>query len=513
MKMKNVLTIVFVSMFSAVAAIGLFKVFGGDKVTYNVVPENNGFESVSYKKSDNSGPFDFTRAADKGLPAVVHIRSTVDRSSAQGQSRGQRAPQSMEDFWDQFFGMPQGRQQGPLPPAIGFGSGVVISPDGYIVTNNHVIDNASEIKVTFYNSEVLDAKLIGTDPTTDIALLKVEEKDLAYLKFANSDNSRVGQWVAAIGNPAVGGDAYTLKSTVTAGIISAIGRNIGINQEELAIESFIQTDAVINRGNSGGALVNEEGDLIGINTAISTPTGVYAGYGFAVPSNLVKKVVTDIKEYGTVKRALLGVTYQDIEMVKSRGVEVETKEKEGLLIDAVSPASAAEKAGLKKGDVMTEVDGISVVEGKQNKLQEIIGRKRPGDVVKVVYKRNGAQKVTNVTLLSAEQTNENYQAARNVTYFEDLGLKLEELSNDEKNNLNIQNGVRVSDIDRNGALYQRSYGDITVGFIITNINGKEVSSISGAKNALKQSNGRSIRIEGFNENDPGSKFVYTFPIQ
>lgn len=509
MKMKNVFTIVVASVLSAVVAVALFKAFGGNKILYQNVAANDGFETASYQNRAISAPFDFTDAAEIGLPAVVHIRSTVERNATDQR----QMPRSMEDFWDQFFGTPRGYEQGDLPPAMGFGSGVVISPDGYIVTNNHVIDNASEIKVTFFDSKIVDAELVGTDPTTDIALLKVKDTNLPYLKFADSDNVRIGEWVAAIGNPAVGGDAFTLKSTVTAGIVSAIGRNIGINTEELAIESFIQTDAVINRGNSGGALVNSEGNLVGINTAISTPTGVYAGYGFAVPANLVKKVVTDLKDFGEVKRALMGVQYQDIEYMKSIGGEPETSEKEGLLIKVVSAGSAADKAGLKVDDVLIKIDGIDVTDGKQNKLQEIIGRKRPGEVVEVEYIRGGNKRTTNVTLLSAEQTSENYETVKNVTRFDDLGLILEDLTKEELAELEIQGGVRVNDIDRNGVLFRRSYGDITVGFIITEINGIAVKDVATAKNALRQTEQGRIRIQGFNENDPSSRYTYTFPVQ
>ena len=515
MKFKNVLTIVAVSVLSAVAAIGLFKLFGGNDVTYNFPLENNGFETASYA-ADNKVegvPFDFTKAAEKGLPAVVHIRSTVERGES-GTAQQRRMPRSMDDFWEEFFGFPNdGENNGRnLPPAVGFGSGVVISPDGYIVTNNHVIEDASEINVTFFDSKIVDAKLIGTDPTTDIALLKVEENDLPYLKFADSDQSKVGQWVAAIGNPAVGNDAYTLKSTVTAGIISSIGRSIGIIQEERAIESFIQTDAVINRGNSGGALVNEQGNLVGVNTAITSATGVYQGYGFAVPANLVKKVVTDLKDFGEVQRALLGITYQDIEMITSRGGELDTNEKEGLLIGEVLEGSAADKAGLKAGDVIIEVDGVLVTDGVINKLQEVIGRKRPGDRVEVIFKRNGNKRTNTVTLLSADETDQNYEMAKNVTYFENLGLEIEDMSDEQMEEFKLDGGVRVSDIDRNGVMYQRSYGDITVGFVITNINGKEISNVTSAKNALRQSNNRSVRIEGFHESNPKYIHTYTFPI-
>lgn len=508
MKAKNLIIIALVSLVSAVSAVFLFNKFGKQKVVNQFIPVG-GAQQAAFKENSFKGGFDFKKAAQKGLPAVVHIRSTVDTKNSTQQ---RRSANPMEDLMEQFFNTPRG-QDVKRRPSIGFGSGVIISPDGYIVTNNHVIDNATEIKVTFYDSKIVEAELVGTDPTTDVALLKVKESNLPYLQFANSDQAQVGEWVAAIGNPAVGGDAYALKSTVTAGIISAIGRNVGIirQEQDLAIESFIQTDAVINRGNSGGALVDINGDLIGINTAISTPTGVYAGYGFAVPANLVKKVITDLKEFGEVKRALLGVQYQDIENVKSMGGEIDTKEKEGLLINNVSAGSAAEKAGLQPDDVIIKVDGKAVTDGQQNKLQEIIGRKRPGDVVKVTYKRNGKQYSTDVTLLSAEETTKNYKVAKNETLFEDLGLSLENLSKKQKEDFEIEGGVRVNQIDRRGLLYRGSYGDITTGFIITTINGIAVKNVDDASKALKKTRNGYIQIQGFNEQNPSQSYKYTFP--
>ncbi len=506
MKLRQIVTLSIACFVSAVAAVGLYQAFGGKKTVFL---DSNGpqstFQTASYSDTEHSPAygFDFTQAAKKGLPAVVHIRSTVERMAD---------VQTPRSLFDEFFGMPGNPQQVPRR-GVGFGSGVIVSDDGYIVTNNHVIEDANEIEVILYDNESIEAELVGTDPTTDIALIKIDKKDLDFLKFADSDNIQIGEWVAAIGNPAVGDNAYTLKSTVTAGIVSATGRNIGINQETYKIESFIQTDAVINRGNSGGALVNVDGDLVGINTAISTPTGVYAGYGFAVPSNLVKKVITDIKEYGHVDRALLGIMYADIEDMVSRGATLEdigTKEKEGLLISSVQPESAADKAGLKEGDVIIKLDNVNVTNDALSKLQEIIGRKHPGDMVKITFKRDGKEKTTTAKLLSAKQTEKNSNSARNVTPIEDLGIELEELTKSEKENLNITNGIRVRESDENGILYRNSYGDITSGFIITKVNNKTIDSVTAFKNSVKSTNSNLLRIEGFNENNPSETYIYQF---
>ncbi len=504
MKLKQIGLIAIACFISAIIAVGIYSAIGGKKTVFLNTSQNSGFETASFTdKTTSHVAFDFTEAAKKGLPAVVHIRSTVERMGSR---------QTPRSIFDDFFGMPMEREQVPQK-GLGFGSGVLISSDGYIVTNNHVIEDATEIEVILYDNQSFEAELIGTDPTTDIALIKINKKGLDYLKFADSDHLEIGEWVAAIGNPAVGGNAYTLKSTVTAGIVSAMGRNIGINQENLSIESFIQTDAVINRGNSGGALVNIDGDLIGINTAISTPTGVYAGYGFAVPANLVNKVVTDLKEYGEVQRALLGIRYTDIENVISQGVpkdELGTEETEGLLIAQIEPNSAADKAGLEVGDVIINIDGQDVTNDATSKLQEIVGRKRPGDKVKIEYIREGKKRTTTATLLSAKQTIKNTELARNTTKFEDLGIEIEDMTDSEKEALDITSGVRVGSTSRDGLLYQQSYGDIGPGFIITKVNNKPINSVNQFKTAMKASKQGLIRLEGFDERNPRDQYIFTF---
>jgi len=336
----------------------------------------------------STGNPDFTQASAAVAPGVVHIKTTYSRKGSQ-QSQG-----SPFDMFEEFFGMPQGggRRQMQAQPVQASGSGVIISDDGYIVTNNHVVEDADKIEVVLTDKRTFEAKLIGRDPNTDLALLKVASKGLPVVKMGNSDNVNVGEWVLAFGYP------LGLQSTVTAGIISAKGRQIGILSEgqqqqrgnpfgggaeqapvSSAIESFIQTDAVINKGNSGGALTNASGELIGINSAIASPTGVYAGYGFAIPVNLVKKIVDDFVEFGNVKRGYIGVTYKEVnpEMAKERGFT----DVNGLYVeDAVSGGAAAE-AGIKKGDILTKINGKEITGSPV--LSETIGRLRPGDKVNI----------------------------------------------------------------------------------------------------------------------------------
>lgn len=423
--------------------------------------------------------FDFVKVSEVSTPTVVHIKSHFsETASTPNKPRGGIDP--FEFFRDHGFefDMPRG-------PGIATGSGVIISQDGYIVTNNHVIDKASKIEVTLNDKRTFIAELIGTDKTTDLALLKVDSKNLNFMSFGNSDETKVGQWVVAVGNP------MNLTSTVTAGIISAKGRSIDLlrtQDNQYAIENFIQTDAAINPGNSGGALVNTSGQLIGINTAIASQTGSYTGYGFAIPVNLVKKVMDDLLKFGKVQRGLLGVSIQEItqELAEKEGL----KELNGVLVQDVSENGAALKAGVKKGDVIIKVNNndVNTVSG----LQEEIGRFRPGDKVNLTINRKGEIKNLTATLkgLDGKETVSIADKSELNTF---KGLSFGTLSKDEKEKLGLKNGVKVENIN-NGPFK----GKIPKGFVITKIDKQTINSPQQLKSLLEKVDG-AILIEGKNE--------------
>ena len=324
--------------------------------------------------SQGIAPVDFTQAAERSVEAVVHVKTKYYRQQ-----------QYVDPFYQFFFGRPQQSQQ---PSAMASGSGVILSNDGYIVTNNHVIEDANEIEVVLNDKRTFTAKLIGTDPNTDLALLKIEATALPTIEIGNSDDLRVGEWVLAVGNP------FNLTSTVTAGIVSAKARSINILNSDMKIESFIQTDAAVNPGNSGGALVNTQGQLVGINTAIASQTGSYAGYAFAIPTAIMQKVVADLRQYGTVQRALLGIRMLDITQQVKDQLSLESME--GVYVGEVISGSAADKAGMKAGDVIVQVDGRPINASSQ--LQEQIGRKNPGDQITILVRRGQRSLTLQVTL-------------------------------------------------------------------------------------------------------------------
>ena len=319
-------------------------------------------------------PVDFTQAAERSVEAVVHVKTKYYRQQ-----------QYVDPFYQFFFGRPKQSQQ---PSAMASGSGVILSNDGYIVTNNHVIEDANEIEVVLNDKRTFAAQLIGTDPNTDLALLKIEATNLPTIEIGNSDDLRVGEWVLAVGNP------FNLTSTVTAGIVSAKARSINILNSDMKIESFIQTDAAVNPGNSGGALVNTRGQLVGINTAIASQTGSYAGYAFAIPTAIMQKVVADLRQYGTVQRALLGIRMLDITQQVKDQLSLESME--GVYVGEVISGSAADKAGMKAGDVIVQVDGRPINASSQ--LQEQIGRKNPGDQITILVRRGHRSVSLQVTL-------------------------------------------------------------------------------------------------------------------
>ncbi len=448
-------------------------------------------------QSGNAVPLDFTDVSKKVMDAVVHISSIQDvRQMRRGNNNYDQLPDPFREFFRQFEDQNQNspQQQGPPRQRRGTGSGVIINSDGYIVTNNHVVADADEIEVTLHDNRSYMAQVVGTDPNTDLALIKINEKNLATIPLVDSDEIEVGQWVLAVGNP------FNLNSTVTAGIVSAKSRNINILQEQYAIESFIQTDAAINPGNSGGALVNMQGGLVGINSAIASPTGSYSGYGFAVPSNIVNKVIGDLLEYGTVQRGYLGVTIRNItgDFAKEEGLDVT----EGVYIDSVIAQSAADKAGIKAGDVVTQIDGRTITQSSE--LQEMVARHRPGDEVSMVIDRDGKRMDRTATLQTIEGTTKVVAKERGEIQSV-LGAELKAVERDEAQKLNIDGGVKVTKLYP-GKL--RSATEVREGFIITSINTKPVSTVEQVSNILQKTTG-GVMLEGIYENDT-TKHYYAF---
>ena len=415
----------------------------------------------------------FVDAAESTVNTVVHIRTEIV-------SKGNSYYDFFGSLLEQLYG---GQMQVPNNVSVGYGSGVVISPDGYIVTNNHVVEGASKIEVTFNDKHKRTATIIGNDPSTDLALIKVDAQDLEYLTFADSDKVRVGEWVLAVGNP------FNLTSTVTAGIVSAKARNINILGDGSTIESFIQTDAAINPGNSGGALVNMDGDLVGINAAIASRTGSYEGYSFAIPSNIVKKVVEDFLQYGALQRAYIGVSIAEIteELARAKGIEVTS----GVYVIDVHENGGAKSAGIKKDDIILSVNNITVNSNAQ--LIGVIGQYRPGDRVKVKLQRNGDIIEKEITLKNLEGTEEMHRDTDSF-YNEVLGVRAQALPSSLKSELGINYGLKIVEV-KEGIFKQKG---ITDDFIILSVNYQKVSSESDLKKALSSDRNGKTRIEGTN---------------
>ena len=417
---------------------------------------------------------DFTLVAEMTVNAVVHIRTEYERkSSVYDDFFG--APDPFRDF---FFGP---RQRQPQRSIVASGSGVIISDDGYIVTNNHVVAEADLIEVTLNDNRIYEAVIIGRDPTTDLALIKIEEQGLPSLSFGDSDEVRIGEWVLAVGNP------FNLTSTVTAGIVSAKGRNINILGGGTAIESFIQTDAAVNRGNSGGALVNTQGELIGINAAIASTTGSFTGYSFAIPANIAKKVMTDLKEHGEVQRGLLGITINELNSREAmeRGLGIHR----GAYVADVSEDGAAAAAGIQQGDLITAINGQSI--RNPSELLEVLGRKRPGDDVEVGYYRDGETKTTRATLQNI-YGEASLVKRQEVTVIDNLGARFEAIADAERERLGIDGGVRVTGVTR-GKLFANA--GIRDGFIITKIDNEPVASPQELTRKLRNKQG-GVLFEG-----------------
>jgi peptidase Do len=417
-------------------------------------------------------PVDLTFAAEKALPAVVHIRY-VQNSKVQT-VEVQSDPFS--DFFDDFFGSP-GRGNGgtqkrqvQTPKREATGSGVIISADGYIVTNNHVVEGADQLTVTLNDNREFSARIIGTDKSTDLALIKIDGKNLPTLPIGDSDKLKVGEWVLAVGNP------FNLNSTVTAGIVSAKARTLGGNP----IESFIQTDAAINQGNSGGALVNTQGELVGINAMLYSQTGSYSGYGFAIPTTIMNKVVADIKQYGSVQRAVMGIKGGDVrvylDMEKEKGKEHDLGTNDGIYVESVEDGGAGSAVGLKSGDVIVAADGRKLT--KMAELQELLSGKKPGDKITITYLRNKKKTTATATLKNAQGNTKVMKSAD----LDILGGNFKEINDEQKRQLNISTGLEVIRVN-NGALKDAG---VAKGFIIQKVNEQIIKSTDDLQKAVKE---------------------------
>jgi Do/DeqQ family serine protease len=418
------------------------------------------------KFSEDSGITDFTYAAERSVNAVVHVKT-------------QTTVEYRNPIYEFFYG---DRYKGETEQVLGFGSGVIISPDGYIVTNNHVIENSQKLYVTLNDKREFEAELVGADKSTDLAVIKIKGENLHYLPYGNSDLLRVGEWVLAVGNP------FNITSTVTAGIVSAKGRSMQIIQDNYRIESFIQTDAAVNRGNSGGALVNLKGELVGINTAIVSPSGGYVGISFAIPVSIVQKVVKDLINYGVVQRAILGVSIGEItaEFAKDKGID----KIEGVYVSEVRDNSAAKEAGIEVGDIILKINNITV--NSPAELQEQVGRYSPGDKITVLIKRKEKMKQFEVILRNLQGDT---KVVKQGTYDTILGAKIVELDENEKARLGIKYGVKVTEL-QNGRL--KSEG-VKEGFIITQVNNKPIYSVAELNKIIKSIKG-GVYIEGIYPN-------------
>ncbi len=475
--MKKVKTIL------GVAAIAVLSSGVAAYTTYKMMPkqETASFSDL-FKQNENirlaaygtdAQPVDLTQAAEVAVHAVVHIRST--------QLSKTQTVQDMPDFFDFFFGDGRGQQrQVQTQPRVGYGSGVIISRDGYIVTNNHVVENADEITVKLNDEREFKGRVIGTDADTDLALVKIEGDDFPTLPVGNSDELKVGEWVLAVGNP------FNLNSTVTAGIVSAKARQIGTsaaNGQAANIQSFIQTDAAINSGNSGGALVNAHGELVGINAMLYSPTGAYSGYGFAIPTSIMTKVVSDLKQYGTVQRALLGIRGNtlgtDLTMSEEQTAEMHKRIEELGVSDGVYVAEVVDggsAAGvLKENDVITGIDGKKI--HKFSELQEALAQHRPGDKIKVTIVRNKSEKTVDLTLKNSQG---NTKVVKNAG-MDILGGAFQPISDKTKEQLGLSYGLEVTGVS-DGKLQEAG---IRRGFIILRVNGENMRTTDDLEQALR----------------------------
>jgi len=496
MKIKNIFLVVLISCISALASVWGYNRWQAQqtagiqdpgKLPVNYADFFDGTKAV--------GPVDFTAASTSATPAVVHIKTKTKARQATNNLPRSRNPFS-DLFGDDFGDLFGGPNSQSIPEQRASGSGVLISDDGYIVTNNHVIDGADDINITLNNKRSFKATLVGADPASDIAVLKVDGKSLPYMVYGNSDEVKLGQWVLAVGYP------LTLDVTVTAGIISAKSRAIGINrrQSESPIESFLQTDAAVNPGNSGGALINTDGQLIGINSAIASPTGSYAGYSYAIPVNIVKKIVNDLLKFGTVQRAFLGIQYSMEDPTDEERKEYGLKEGEGVLVGDAPLGGAAYAGGIRKGDIVTKINNIKITTGPE--MVEQVTRYKPGDKVTVTYLRGGKENTVTLTLKNRAG---NTDVVKSATILEKLGAQLETIDKKSAATYDIPGGVVVKKVG-SGILSKTRMQD---GFVITSVNGAVIKNMDDLRTVLEKNKDRSVKLEGIY---PGYEGNYGYPL-
>ena len=491
--MKKHFNLFLIACLGGIVALGINRLFVKENLTQFEEQRLARFASLK----DMGNRSDFVEVAELVTPTVVFIKTVIEPKQERREEQQQTSP------FDFFNGPGFNFPQTPRGPQMAQGSGVIISQDGYIVTNNHVVEGATKIKVMLNDKREYDAELLGRDKNTDLALLRIDEKNLPFAVIGNSDEVKVGQWALAFGNP------FGLTSTVTAGIISAKGRNLNLVGERdprtgaptsYPIESFIQTDAAVNPGNSGGALVSADGKLIGINTAIESQTGSYAGYSFAIPTNLMKKVIDDLTKYGVVQRGVLGVEIKDVnsELADKEGL----KDVRGVFVGKVRPNSAADEAGVKEKDVIISIDGVKV--NSSPELQEQVGKRNPGDKVKLLVVRDGKEKSIDVVLKSLEGKTEIVRAEK-IEANKILGSEFETLTRDERLKLHIANGVRLKKVGEKSILKERG---VPNGYIVISVDKKSISNLSEMKSAIENKKEGTL-LEGINPD--GSKGYYAIP--
>ena len=508
MKAKNV---IFTVLISALTTVGVL--FGYN--AYNHNSNNPNFQAINIpsnykyagfyddKGNPTPGPADFTQAAEAAIPGVVHIKTTTNPRQVNNNLPNQKNPFSDlfggdDDLFNQFFGNGSGRQR--MMPSMASGSGVIISDDGYIVTNNHVVAGADKVTVTLSDRKTYTAKVIGSDPSYDLAVVKVDAKNLPFIIYGNSDDVKIGQWVLALGYP------LNLDATVTAGIISAKARHLGLNRDRtggnsLAVESFLQTDAAVNMGNSGGALINTNGQLVGINSAIASPTGYYNGYSYAIPVNIVKKVINDLIKYGSVQRGFLGAMFVDAgaltdQQKKQANVPSNV---DGIYITDLTKTGGALEAGMKKGDVIRKINDVNI--NSSSELQEQLSNYKPGDKVNVTVERNGTLSTMKVTLKNSAG---NYDIVKADEMLDNLGADLVTLDAKKAKEYGLDGGVVVKKIKEGAINDQTRMRD---GFIITKADGKNVKSVDELRSII--GNDKEVTISGFY---PGYSEPYDYPL-